>query len=112
MSHVHALWHLDFKDGPLPVLTRDGERKHPQLFGGDAAEEFCHGFGQATQKRGKPRSVMIARESLDVAGGRAGEPSAKPPVKAARAGSAAGARRGARAPEPSTEHGARCRGPF
>lgn len=75
MSHVHALWHLDFKDGPLPVLTRGGERQHPQLFGaldnrsrlgchlqwylGEAAEEFCHGLGQATQKRGKPRSVMM-----------------------------------------------------
>jgi putative transposase len=75
MSHVHALWHLDFKDGPLPVLTRDGERKHPQLFGaldnrsrlgchlqwylGEAAEQFCHGFGQGTQKRGKPRAVMM-----------------------------------------------------
>lgn len=75
MSHVHALWHLDFKDGPLPVLTRTGERKHPQLFGvldnrsrlachlqwylGEGAEELCHGFGQGTQKRGKPRSVMM-----------------------------------------------------
>lgn len=75
MSHVHALWHLDFKDGPLPVLTREGARKYPQLFGsldnrsrlgchlqwylGEAAEEFCHGLGQATQKRGKPRSVMM-----------------------------------------------------
>lgn len=75
MSHVHALWHLDFKDGPLPVLTREGARKYPQLFGsldnrsrlgchlqwylGEAAEEFCHGIGQATQKRGKPRSFMM-----------------------------------------------------
>jgi probable addiction module antidote protein len=41
--------------------------------------------------------AKVARESLDVAGGRAGEPSAKPPVKAARGGTAAGARRGARA---------------
>src|SRR5512133_839092 len=69
MSHVHALWHLDFKDGPLPVLTRSGERKHPQLFGvidnrsrlvchlqwylGEGAEELTHGLGQALQKRGK-----------------------------------------------------------
>jgi probable addiction module antidote protein len=51
--------------------------------------------------------AKVARGSLDVAGGGAGEPSAKPPVKAARAGTAAGARRGGRAPEPSTEQTAR-----
>jgi putative transposase len=84
MSHVHALWHLDFKDGPLPVLTRTGERKHPQLFGvldhrsrlachlqwylGEGAEELCHGLGQATQKRGKPRSVMMDNGSAMKAG--------------------------------------------
>lgn len=75
MSHVHALWHLDFKDGPLPVLTRDGEWKHPQLFGvldnrsrlgchlqwylGEGAEELSHGLGQGLQKRGKPGGVMM-----------------------------------------------------
>jgi putative transposase len=75
MSHVHSLWHLDFKDGWLPVLTRTGEWKHPQLFGaldnrsrlachlqwylGEGAEEFTHGFGQGVQKRGKPRAVMM-----------------------------------------------------
>jgi transposase InsO family protein len=73
-SHVHALWHLDFKDGPLPVLTRSGW-KHPQLFGtldnrsrlgchlqwylGEGAEELTHGFGQGLQKRGKPAAVMM-----------------------------------------------------
>lgn len=75
MSHVHALWHLDFKDSPLPILTRSGERKFPQLLGvidnrsrlachlqwylGEGAEELVHGFGQALQKRGKPRSIMM-----------------------------------------------------
>lgn len=75
MSHVHALWHLDFKDGPLPVLTREGEWRHPQLFGvvdnrsrlgchlqwylGEGAQELTHGFGQALQKRGKPGGVMM-----------------------------------------------------
>ena len=75
MPHVHALWHLDFKDGPVPVLTRSGEHKYPQLFGaidnrsrlichlqwylGEGAEEFTHGFGQALQKRGKPRRIMM-----------------------------------------------------
>jgi transposase InsO family protein len=73
-SHVHALWHLDFKDGALPVLTRTGW-KYPQLFGtldnrsrlgchlqwylGEGAEELTHGFGQALQKRGKPAAVMM-----------------------------------------------------
>jgi transposase InsO family protein len=74
-SHVHALWHLDFKDGQLPVLTRAGEYKHPQLFGtldnrsrlgchlqwylGESAEVLTHGLGQALQKRGKPGGVMM-----------------------------------------------------
>lgn len=73
-SHVHALWHLDFKDGPLPVLTRTGWQ-HPQLFGtldnrsrlgchlqwylGEGAEELTHGLGQALQKRGKPAGIMM-----------------------------------------------------
>jgi hypothetical protein len=75
MTHVHALWHLDFKDGSLPVLTRTGRWKHPQLFGaldnrsrlgchlqwylGETAEQLAHGFGQAMQKRGKPQSAMM-----------------------------------------------------
>jgi transposase InsO family protein len=75
MSHVHALWHLDFKDGPLPVLTRAGVWEHPQLFGvldnrsrlgchlqwylGEGGEELSHGFGQALQKRGKSAGIMM-----------------------------------------------------
>jgi transposase InsO family protein len=74
-SHVHALWHLDFKDSPLPVITRTGERKHPHALGvidnrsrlschlqwylGEGAEELTHALGQALQKRGKPRGVMM-----------------------------------------------------
>jgi transposase InsO family protein len=84
MSHVHALWHLDFKDGALPVLTRTGEWKHPQLFGaidnrsrlvchlqwylGEGAEEFTHGLGQGLQKRGTPRAVMMDNGSAMRAG--------------------------------------------
>ena len=84
MSHVHALWHLDFKDGALPVLTRTGEWKHPQLFGaldnrsrlgchlqwylGEDAEEFTHGLGQGLQKRGKPRAAMMDNGSAMRAG--------------------------------------------
>ena len=84
MSHVHALWHLDFKDGALPVLTRSGEWEHPQLFGaidnrsrlvchlqwylGEGAEEFTHGLGQGLQKRGTPRAVMMDNGSAMRAG--------------------------------------------
>lgn len=83
-SHVHALWHLDFKDGLMPVLTRQGERKHPQLFGvldnrsrlachlqwylGEGAEELTHGLGQGLQKRGKPGAVMMDNGSAMKAG--------------------------------------------
>lgn len=75
MSHVHALWHLDFKDGSLPVLTRAGVWQYPQLFGvldnrsrlgchmqwylGEGGEELSHGLGQAMQKRGKPGGIMM-----------------------------------------------------
>jgi putative transposase len=57
------------------VLTRLGEYKYPQLFGsidnrsrlgchlqwylGEAAEELCHGLGQALMKRGLPAGVMM-----------------------------------------------------
>jgi hypothetical protein len=84
MAHVHALWHLDFKDGLLPVLTRTGERKYPQLFGvldnrarlcchlqwylGEGAEELTHGFGQGMMKRGKPRGLMMDNGSAMRAG--------------------------------------------
>ena len=75
MSHVHALWHLDFKDGLLPVLTRRGEWEYPELFGiidnrsrvachlqwylGEGSEELTHGLGQGIQKRGRPRRIMM-----------------------------------------------------
>lgn len=84
MPHVHALWHLDFKDGLLPVLTRTGERKYPQLLGvldnrsrlcchlqwylGEGAEELTHGFGQGMMKRGKPRGLMMDNGSAMRAG--------------------------------------------
>ena len=74
-SHVHALWHLDFKDSPLPVITRTGERKHPHVLGvidnrsrlachlqwylDEGAEELTHALGQALQKRGTPRAIMM-----------------------------------------------------
>lgn len=73
---MHALWHLEFKDGPLLVLKKAGTREHPQLFGaldnrsrpgchlqwylGESADELTHGFGRGMQKRGKPRAVMMA----------------------------------------------------
>jgi transposase InsO family protein len=84
MSHVHALWHLDFKDGSLPVLTRSGERKYPQLLGvidnrsrlachlqwylGEGAEELVHGLSQAIMKRGLPCGIMMDNGSAMKAG--------------------------------------------
>jgi len=84
MSHVHALWHLDFKDSPLPVLTRTGDWEYPQLFGtidnrsrlachyqwylGEGAEELSHGLGQGLLKRGKPGGIMMDNGSAMKAG--------------------------------------------
>jgi transposase InsO family protein len=84
MSYVHALWHLDFKDGWLPVLTRSGEWQHPHAFGtldnrsrvachlqwylAEGSQELSHGLGQGLQKRGKPRAIMMDNGSAMKAG--------------------------------------------
>lgn len=73
-THVHGLWHSDFHDGSRNVLTKAGRYKKPQLFGvlddlsrvgchaqwylDEEAESFCHGLGQALQKRGLPAVLM------------------------------------------------------
>jgi transposase InsO family protein len=74
-THNHALWHLDFHDAKRSILSRRGEPVYPQLLGlidnrsrvichlqwylRERAEELTHGFGQAAQKRGLPRSIMM-----------------------------------------------------
>lgn len=73
-SCVQELWHLDFHQGSLRVLTRTGERVKPQLFGclddrsrlachlqwylDENLENCVHGFQQALLKRGKPYKLM------------------------------------------------------
>ena len=74
MTHVHALWHLDFHEGSRKVLCPSGEWKTPRLFGvlddysriachlqwylDETAESLVHGLCQALQKRGLPRALM------------------------------------------------------
>jgi putative transposase len=73
-QYVNALWHLDFHHGSLRVLVDKGQWVYPLLFGvlddhsrlcchaqwylAEAAEELCHGFCQALQKRALPRALM------------------------------------------------------
>jgi putative transposase len=73
-EYVGGLYHLDFHQGSLPVLTPEGEWVTPQLFGAlddrsrvachlqwylaENAENLCHGLSQAFQKRGLCRSLM------------------------------------------------------
>lgn len=73
-THVHGLWHSDFHDGSRNVLTKEGRYRKPQLFCAlddlsrvgchaqwyldEEAESFCHGLGQALQKRGLPALLM------------------------------------------------------
>jgi transposase InsO family protein len=74
VSHVMALWHLDFHEGRRKVVTASGERQVPSLLGilddhsrlcchlqwylGETTEALVHGFCQALQKRGLPRAVL------------------------------------------------------
>lgn len=83
VSHVHALWHLDFHEGSRKVLTSSGEWKAPQLLGvlddrsrlcchlqwylDETAETLVHGLSQAIQKRGLPRSLLTDNGAAMVA---------------------------------------------
>jgi transposase InsO family protein len=73
-EYVNALWHYDFHEGSLPVLTPQGEWKKPQLLGilddysrvaphlqwylSESAENLVHGLVQGFAKRGLPRSAL------------------------------------------------------
>jgi len=73
-DYVLGLWHLDFHHGSLKVLTPAGQWVHPLLLGilddhsrvvchlqwylDETAETLVHGFCQALQRRGLPRSLM------------------------------------------------------
>ena len=77
VSHVGALWHLDFHVGSRRVLLPSGERVEVRLFGviddysrlgchlqwypgpGEPTEALVHGLSQAFQKRGLPRAALM-----------------------------------------------------
>ena len=74
VEYVNALWHLDFHHGSRKILGKDGKWYKPFLLSiiddhsrlichaqwtlDETAESLVHGFKQALQKRGLPRSVM------------------------------------------------------
>ncbi|MCB9598636.1 MAG: transposase [Sandaracinaceae bacterium] len=74
VTHVHGLWHLDFHEGSLRVLTPAATWVKPWLFGClddrsrvachlqwyllESAETLVHGFSQALLKRDLPRGLM------------------------------------------------------
>jgi transposase InsO family protein len=83
-EYVNALWHYDFHEGSLPVLTAQGEWKKPQLLGilddysrvaphlqwylHEEAESLVHGLMQGFQKRGLPRSALSDNGGAMIAG--------------------------------------------
>lgn len=74
VTHVNALWHLDFHHGSHKILTPEGEWVSPLLLGilddhsrlichaqwywSETAQDLVHGLGQAFLKRGLPRSLL------------------------------------------------------
>jgi putative transposase len=74
LDHVNALWHLDFHYGSRKVLTPQGTwvtpmalavlddcsrlACHVQWYLDETAQSLVHGFSQALQRRGLPRSLM------------------------------------------------------
>jgi len=71
---VHAMWHADFHEGSLKVVTPDGTLVAPELFAAIddrsrlgchlqwyldvSAQSFVHGLSQAFAKRRLPRKLM------------------------------------------------------
>jgi putative transposase len=82
-THVGALWHLDFHQGSLKVLTPRGQWQRPialailddhsrmcchvQWYLSETAEDLVHGLSQAIQKRGVPRALLTDNGSAMVA---------------------------------------------
>lgn len=80
---VHAMWHSDFHEGSLRVLTPAGDWDKPQLFGAVddrsrvgvhlqwyldvGTESFVHGLCQGFQKRRLPRKLMTDNGSAMIA---------------------------------------------
>ena len=83
-EYVNALWHYDFHEGSLPVLTPQGGWEKPNLLGilddysrvaphlqwylSESAENLVHGLVQGIQKRGLPRGVLSDNGSAMIAG--------------------------------------------
>jgi transposase InsO family protein len=81
---VSGLWHLDFHHCSREVITSTGELKRPLVLGiiddhsrllchiqwywSESAENLVHGFTQALQKRGIPRSLMSDNGSAMTSG--------------------------------------------
>ena len=73
-AYVSGLWHLDFHHCSREIMTRHGELVKPLALGiiddhsrllchiqwylSETTEDLVHGFIQALQKRGLPRSLM------------------------------------------------------
>lgn len=80
---VNAMWHSDFHEGSLNVLTPAGDLEAPELFGAlddrsragahlqwyfdVQAESFVHGLNQGFQKRRLPRKLMTDNGSAMIA---------------------------------------------
>lgn len=83
VSHVHALWHLDFHEGSRKVLCASGEWRMPYLLGilddhsrmcchlqwylEETAEALAHGLCQGIQKRGLFRALLTDNGSAMLA---------------------------------------------
>lgn len=82
VSHVHALWHIDFHEGSLSVLTKAGtwEKRylfcciddrsrlvcHLQWYTIESTETAVHGLQQAILKRGLPKQLMSDNGGAEV----------------------------------------------
>jgi putative transposase len=82
-EYVGSLWHLDFHQGSLKVLTHRGQWQHPMVLGilddhsrlcchaqwyfSETAADLVHGFSQAIQKRGLPRALLTDNGAAMVA---------------------------------------------
>ena len=80
----HSLWHLDFHDGSLRVMGKDGVAVTPQCLAilddhsrlcchiqwylAETTEVLAHGVMQAMMKRGLPRSVLSDNGGAMLAG--------------------------------------------
>ena len=82
-EYVNGLWHLDFHQGSLKIVTPKGGLVKPQLLGilddrsrlachlqwylNETAEDLIHGLCQAFLKRGLPRSLLTDNGSAMIA---------------------------------------------